>query len=244
MNSELLGPIIADDEIQSDLRKRKPAVIYQTVKAKSIEILKDKVALEERDGWKIDKKNKKSYRMTKPKPGDELLEDEIWCIAAKMGFTEMSQGRQFKIFDEGSGEKRQIDVFAKDDEIALVIECTQCPVPKTKNMSALIQKLRALQDGLRKSIKAYYGRKSKLKIGFAIATRNVRWRPVDREECEINGITILAEPEIEYYQNLTISLRTAARYQFLGQIFSGIKISLLLNKVTAMKGEMGGDLHP
>ena len=123
--------------------------------------------------------NKKSVRIGKLKPADELFEDQVWTIFAQMGFHELSKGRHFKIKVSDNTTPRQIDVFAKDDETALVVECTQMETPGTKSMDAVINKIVALKNQITKSINKHYVPGKKLKVGFAIATKNINWRPVD-----------------------------------------------------------------
>jgi DNA sulfur modification protein DndB len=62
--------------------------------------------------------------MARPKPPDEQLEDEVWCILAQMVFSEMSKGRRFQRAVEDGLPARQVDVFAKDDETVVIVECT------------------------------------------------------------------------------------------------------------------------
>ena len=179
--------------------------------------------------------------MAKAKPADEQLEDEVWCLLAQMGFKEMSQGRQFT-FAVGPGiPRRQIDVFAKDDETAIVVECTQRETPAKQRMTPLIDKIEAIRDDLRESIRKTFGRQSRLKIRFAIATRNVGWRDVDRTKCAHAQIAVIADGELDYYRALVQHLKCAARYQFLGHMFEGQRVAGLDRKVIATRGKMGGE---
>ncbi len=241
MAKALLEPIIVGNEITSELRRRKSKDIYHTVKASNQKLLRQKVQLEEKDGWCIAKKNIKSTRMAKEKPGDEQLEDEIWCVFAQMGFKEMSQGRQFTISVGNDPQPRQIDIFAKDDETAIIVECTQRKVLGKKSMAAPIQKIRAIRGDVRKSILGHYGRQSRLKVGYVIATRNVNWSVADLAKCKNANIVVLADGEVEYYASLVQHLKRAARYQLLGHIFRGQKINGLATEVLATKGKMGNN---
>ena len=123
MADQYLGPLVSGEEITSELRSRKRKYVYKTVSGSSKKLIAEKVKLEEADGWETVRKNVKSTRMAKAKPGDEQLEDEVWCILAQMGFTEMSKGRQFTIAVEDGLPRRQIDVLAKDDETVIIVEC-------------------------------------------------------------------------------------------------------------------------
>lgn len=162
MTEEHLGPLVSGDEINSELRRRKSEDLFKTVSASNKKLIAKKVQLEEEDGWRIVRKNAKSTRMAKSKPADEQLEDEVWSILAQMGFKEMSKGRQFTIAVEEGLPPRQIDVFAKDDESIVIVECTQRDTPGKKNMANLIEKIRAIRESLLKSIRKAYGQQTKL----------------------------------------------------------------------------------
>lgn len=238
---EYLGPLVSKDEIKAELRRRKQKDVYQRVTGSTKAIIADKVKLEEADGWRIVKKNVKSTRMAKPKPADEQLEDELWCILAQMGFKEMSKGRQFTINVEDGLPPRQIDVFAKDDETVIITECTRRNVPGKKSMLPLIEKIQAMRDGLHRSIIRVYGRHPKLKVKPVIATRNIAWSNVDLRRCETAQIGVLTDGELDYYVELVKHIKQAARYQFLGHMFGGQKIDGLAKRVVATRGKMGGD---
>ena len=240
MADNQFGPIISGDAIKKELRQRSSKLEFRTVKASKMSLVLEKVAIEEKEGWKKHKRNKKSYRIAREKLSDEQLEDELWCIVAKMGFKEFSSGRNFRIETKHDPNPRQIDVFAKDDEVALVIECTQSAKPEKKKMSGLIEKISSIRGDIFKAITAYYGREAKIKPKFVIATRNIEWSSADIEKCELAGIIILTDTEIDYYNSLTAHLRTAARYQLLAHLFVGAEIPALAKQVPATRGSMGG----
>jgi hypothetical protein len=246
---DYLGELLVDkDEIAKSLTKRRKTFIEKSVsvttkkmtKAETLENLKQKAELEEADGWTILRKSKKSFRLKKEKQLDEQLEDEIWTIMALMGFDEMSDGRHFKIKVGDDINPRQIDVFVKDRESVINIECTHCEENKKRNMSELIEKISSMKGKVAESIKTHYGNNPKLKIGWVIATRNIDWGNADLEKAKREKITILREDEIEYYRKLTGHLKGAAKYQLLSQIFSNEEISGLELPVPATRGDMGG----
>jgi len=240
MPDKHFGPIVSGDATKKELRQRSSKLEFMTVKASKMSLVLQKVAIEEKEGWEKHKRNKKSFRLARKKPSDEQLEDELWCIVAKMGFKELSSGRNFRIETKHNPNPRQIDVFAKDDEVALVIECTQSAKPEKKKMSGLIEKISSMKGDLYKAITAYYGREAKIKPKFVIATRNIDWSSADIEKCELEGIAILTDTEIDYYNSLTAHLRTAARYQLLAHLFAGAEIPALAKQVPATRGSMGG----
>ncbi len=209
--------------------------------ASSKKLVDEKVKLEMADGWDIVRKNAKSTRVAKAKPADEQLEDEVWTILAQMGFKEMSQGRHFKIAVAKGQPARQIDVFAKDDETAIIVECTQRDTPGKKAMGPLIEKITAIREDLLKSIRKAYAHQTRLKVKCVIATRNISWGDADITKCENANIAVITDGELNYYAAIVQHLKHAARYQLLGHMFGGQKIEGLARKVVATRGKMGGE---
>ena len=158
---------------------------------------------------------------------------------AQMGFKEMNGGRQFTIAVEERLPPRQIDVFAKDDETVIIVECTQRDTPGKKRMAPLIEKIRAIRQNLFTSLHKTYGRQAKLKVKYVIATRNISWGEVDLAKCEEAKIAVITDGEIDYYAALVQHLKQAARYQFLAHMFAGQKIDGLAREVVATRGKMG-----
>jgi len=179
MPEDYLGPLVSGNEIKSEIRRRKKKYVQKTVTGSSRKLVAEKVRLEEAEGWQVLRKNLKSTRMSKEKPSSEQLEDDIWTILAQMGFKEMSRGRLFKIAAQKGLPPRQIDVFAKDDEAAIIVECTQRDTPGRKSMDSLINKIRASRDGLITSVHKAYSQQIKHKVKFVIATRNISWSDAD-----------------------------------------------------------------
>lgn len=239
--TKYLGPLVSGAEIKSELRRRKKKNVEKTVRGPTKKVIAERVKAEKAYGWQTLRKNLKSTRMAKVKPLDEQFEDEVWCILAQMGFDEMSKGRQFTINVEDGLPSRQIDVFAKDNETAIVVECTRRVDPGKKSMAQLIEKIQAIREGLHKSILKVYGRDPKLKVKPVIATRNISWSEVDLKRCAKAQIGVLADGELDYYVKLVQHLKYAARYQFLGHMLGGQKIDGLSRQVIATRGRMGGD---
>ena len=232
---------MSSEDIAADLRRRKSKDIFKTVSASNKKLIAKKVKLEEEDGWRVIRRNAKSTRMAKSKPADEQLEDEVWSILAQMGFKEMSKGRQFTIAVGGGLPRRQIDVFAKDDESVIIVECTQRDNPGRKSMVPLIDKIKAIRGSLQTSIRKAYSQRTKLKVKYVIATRNISWSDADLAKCKESKIAVITDGELNYYTNLVKHLKHAARYQLLGHMFSGQKVDGLAQEFVATRGKMGGE---
>ena len=136
---------------------------------------------------------------------------------------------------------RQIDVFAKDDETVIIVECTWSDKPGKKSMTQLIEEIRAIRENLLKSISKAYGSKAKLKVKYVIVTRNISWSDVDLAKCEKAQIAVITDGELDYYVAIVQHLKHAVRYQFLAHMFSGQKIDGLAKKVVATRGKMSGE---
>ena len=110
--SNLLDPLLFDDaSIKATLRDRRSDYIYQSVHPA------DQQKYEE-DGWELERLGKTSARMRRRKTGDRKLEDRVWVLLARMGYPVLG-GDRFHIFytrESGTQGKKQVDVFAKDDE--------------------------------------------------------------------------------------------------------------------------------
>ena len=241
MTDQILGPIVSGNEIAPELRRRKIKDIYRTATGSTKKLVAEKVRLEEIDGWRMVRENAKSTRIAKAKSADEQLEDEVWTILAQMGFKELSKGRQFAItFDDDLGPE-QVNIFAKDDETAIIIHCAYRNSPGRKNMADLVDKIRAIRERVFKTVRKCYEQQGKLKVRHVIATRNIAWSDADLSKCMDARIAVIADGEIDYYDSLVRHLKQAARYQFLAHMFHGQKIDGLNKQVVATRGKMGGE---
>jgi DNA sulfur modification protein DndB len=237
------GIISAADEGKKIFAKKSKSVDEKTVSASKKEALALKVEAEITDGWfvkPVKKKSKRSVRMTKPKPADRQLEDDVWSILYKMGFKELNEGRRCMIQLGEQSPPRQIDVFAKDDETVFVVECTHAQEAGPKSVKSLVDKINGMREDVIKVIHSHYGRTPRLKVKWAIATRNVEWRVADRKRAEESKIGVITEADIAYFDKLTDLLKEGARYQFLARYLKGEKVEGLKIEVPATRGTMGG----
>lgn len=239
--AELLTNLIGNgDALKSIFRSRSKPYYVKTVSGKTALLAQQKAELEVKEGWEIiPSQLKKSVRLRMLKPFDIRLEDEIWSMLVKMGFEEFSKDRNFKIFVDDKTPPRQIDVFTKDSETALLVECTSSEEKKEKSVNDLIEKILSISSPVFQSINKHYGPDVKLKLRWVIATRNVQWRPVDLAKAEANKIMVLRDEEIDYFKKLADLFKTAAKYQLLAHIFSDEKIHEIDIRVPATKGRMG-----
>ncbi|MCU0344649.1 MAG: DGQHR domain-containing protein [Ignavibacterium sp.] len=196
------------------------------------------------DGWIIEKTLKTKTRLKKQKPFDERLENKLWMLFYRMGYNELNQGRNFQIKVSRNGSetlKKQIDVYAKDEETVIVAECKASNKLGKRSLQKDIEEFANLKGPLTLSIKNYYGNKFKPKIIWLFVTENVIWSKQDKERALGQNIKIITERELRYYQQIADHLGQAARYQFLAEFLKDQQVPGLQNKIVpAIRGKLGG----
>jgi DNA sulfur modification protein DndB len=234
---ELIGKLVGQKDILKLLKQRKSDEITVNVDPSEV----DRYISE---GWKLSKEFKNSIRMSKPKNSDLALEDEVWSLFALMGYKFLNRDRNFNLpYDKNNPtQTKQIDVFAKDDETILIVECKSSETNKRGDFKKELESYIGIIEGLRKSIQALFP-KTKYKFKFILATKNLSISEDDSKRLEkLKGVH-LNEENIDYFFQLYSQLGAASRYQFLGNIFEGQEIPEMENKIPAVRGKMGGHTY-
>lgn len=237
--SDVLNGLVSGEALKSASVLRAKQADEKTVSAGSPDSLALKVQAEETDGWKVIKKNKRSVRVSRDKPMDRQLEDDVWTLLYRMGFQELNSDRNFSIALSEKAPARQIDIFARDEDTVFVVECTHSRDNGPKSIKSLIDKIGAMREDIIKAVHTHYGREPKLKVKFVIATRNMDWRAADEIRARDAKIGIITEADLHYFNKLTDILKTAARFQFLGRYLRGEGVDGLRSKVPATRGRVG-----
>ena len=198
----------------------------------------------EGEGWIHVADLKTGAKMRKAKTHDELLENRVWCILYHLGYPVLNPGRCFEIEITKSASQlvtKQIDVFAKDEETVVFIECKSCEETQDRDLRKDISEFVSLQKPIANAIRQHFGRDFKPKILWAFVTWNVLWRKGDVALAQENGIAIIRDRELRYLEEISRSLRGAGRYQFHAEFFKGQKIPELDGKqVPAIVTKLGG----
>ncbi len=193
------------------------------------------------EGWEFDRELKKQTKIKKLKPYSEIFENEIWSLFYNMGFKKLNTDSNFTIsYGKGPHGKeltKQIDVFACDDETALVIECKATEkLDKKHDFKKDIESIHGYMNGVRKSI---LSEMKGVKVKFIFATRNYLLNEQDKKRLEEFDIFYLDDDKYDYYVELSNHLGNAARYQLLGQLFENTKIKNLDIVVPAISAKLG-----
>ncbi|WP_113486450.1 DGQHR domain-containing protein [Rhizobium cremeum] len=237
--TNFLSPLINDEKLLAlEYRRRKNGNDVKSVHPAD-------VSAEEAKGWVVQRPGKRATRLKRPKKHENLLEDRVWCLLYSMGYRTLNEARfriAFTRFDTSTGRK-EIDVYAEDQETVLVIECKSRKERGRRSLLKDIQETISLQQYFRDSINRRLAGAAKPKIIWLYATNNILWSASDIERAETHGIQIITENEIQYFETFLKHMGPAGKYQILGDFLRGQKIPGLTNvKVPAIRGKIGGEV--
>jgi len=164
---------------------------------KSISPAEEEIHIQQ--GWTIHRRLKATIKLQKERPLDERLENKWWVLLYKMGYQEMNAGRQFRILMKRRNEvagKKQIDVYARDEETVIVAECKACEKLRSRSLQKDIEEFGALKGDISNAIKKFYGRDFKPKILWFFVTENVIWSDEDIARAKAQNIKRVTENEL------------------------------------------------
>jgi DGQHR domain-containing protein len=247
MNSDT----IKGEDISGVLNKRSKTFVEKTINHTDKDTLEDMLEVEKKDGWRIFKSKrkasskpkrrakKKSYKLRKSKEKSELLVNEVWCMLAKMGFHELSKDDEFAITDTKKLVEHKIDIYARDENCVLLLQCEQLDVPGvTKKIDERIDEIKLIRSSIEQNIRKEF---DGIKVKWLIATRRISWSVSSKNKAKEENISILSDKDIDYYIKNTQLLKTAARFQLLAYLLKDIGVKGLgAKKVLATEGIMGG----
>lgn len=223
---DLLHPLLFEKNTkQAEYKKRNNSHNFKIVHIADAEE-------EAADGWELVKSGKKSAKLKRAKPLNQKLEDRLWCLFYKMGYQNLSGSKYTIHFERTNGSKgrKQIDVFAGDEETAFVVECKAKKERGRRSLQGDIQDTAWLKNYTQKAIYKIYGDKAKPKVVWIYATSNIIWTEKDAELANENAISIITENEVQYFEAFLKHMGPAGRYQILGEFLKGQRVSGLSQK--------------
>lgn len=209
--------------------------------AKSVHpLLVDEAIME---GWIVWKKNKRTVALRRPKPHGMLLEDRVWYLLYRMGFTYLSkQGGAFLGVDpkQPTGPMNQIDILGIDDETALAIECKSSDTFKKRpEFQEELGKHALIRERFGNATRQQYPTPIRRQLALAMFTSNIDLSENDKKRAEEANIVLFNERDLKYYETLVSHLGPAARYQFLADLLPGKVIPGLSIKIPAIRSKIG-----
>lgn len=238
-DNEALSPLlISPENLAADYRLRKDENEYLSISPSQEDLHLAK-------GWSIHRSGVSRVRLTRPKTHNTKLEDRVWTLLYRMGYPTLS-AKDFQVHfkrQDGSQGKKQIDVFAKDDETCLVIECKSSEVRRRRPLQKDLAETDQLKKGISDAIRQHFGKDYKPKIVWMYVTTNIIWSEQDLERAESSNIRIVTENELQYFEAFISHIGKAGRYQFLAEFLEGQQIPGLNGvKVPAVKGAFGKNI--
>ncbi len=240
--SNLQGKLITDLPSLGKLYKAKKSDYYQ--KNVDHSLVEGMLA----DGWEeFGTPLKTKTKLRKLKEHSTKFENDLWCQCYELGYRCLNYDENFILpFGQNSGDKKQIDVIAADDDTILLIEC-KSKEKRTTKIESYKTELEGLGEriyGFGKSLKQIFKKKS-VKIKYIFATRKIRLhddgadikRLIDNKSFYYNDNTY------DYVNELIKSYKNAARYQYLGLLFKDQLISRDKIEVPAIEGKMGKETY-
>jgi len=112
-----------------------------------------------------------------------------------MGYPELN-GARFKVKytrQDGSSSEKQIDVFAKDDETVIVVECKSRETRGRRTLQKDLHETESLQKPIATAIRQHYGSQFKPKILWAYVTNNIIWSEPDLERAGSINVRVITE---------------------------------------------------
>ena len=236
---KLIGKLITDTDITRQLRLKKLDSYFESLNNGSA-VLKEKLA----EGWELKAEMKTKSRIFKKKPADIAFEDKVWSLFAMLGFKLLNRDRHFHVpYDKkDTSLTHQVDVFAKDDETVLIIECRSTGKDKIGDFKQELEAMKSKKAGIINTISALFPA-TKPKFKYILATSKLGISDNDQLRLDsVDGIHF-SEEIIDYYYLLHSQIGIAARYQLLGSLFAGQEIPDLDNRIPAIEGKMGGHTY-
>jgi DGQHR domain-containing protein len=196
----------------------------------------------EADGWEVSTTLKRGIRVKKQKPEAEQLENDFWIVLYHFGYKRLNLGRKFQIDiikSSGQIERKQIDMFALDDETVVVAECKSSPARKRRSLYNELGEFEASKGPIAKALRAQFGEPFNRKIIWAFVTRNIEWSQSDVARASEFQIRVITEREMRYFSEIAVRLGPAGRFQFHAEFLAK---STAIAKITvpAIKSKLGG----
>ncbi len=224
--------LLPHNELRTHARERRLPYVLRSCRKNELHKL-------ETEGWSVHRYNKTSVRVAKPKAHGEELEDRVWMLFYQMGFDWLS-GSGGVILRSGTNTN-QIDVVAVDSEVSIAVECKSMVEPgKRPQFQGELGKFTLLRETFTRQSRELDGATEGRQVAFVMFLRNAVLSDRDRERAKSANVTVFDSADLEYYEQLTNHIGSAARFQFLADVMAERRIPGLSLTLPAIKSRMGG----
>lgn len=240
MTGYVEGDLLSGDDLRRAATIRKRRVYRVSVPHSEVE------ACEAR-GFSRVATVKTRVRLERPKEDWKLLEDDIWLLLYRLGFSQLnSEGRFFILIkrrlrpDEET--RFEVDVIGLADENVFLIECATSERPRRKSLANEINRIASYKSRLDSAVKKHFDNRN-IRVSHILATRGIEWRQSHLAEAHENHIYTWGDAEFEYLDKLADLyplIGDAVRYQLYAVMFADRKIKALEGqRVASIRGKVG-----
>ena len=226
--------LVSGDDLEEAFKNRGKKILKEKITA-------DLVDKYEKEGYQIIRQSKNGVWVQKKKSYSQLFEDKVWQCFEKLGFSYMNANDEFGIpyTDDVDIHPKQIDVFAYDGKVALIIECKSADCSdedevRQKSFKNDLEQIKSKMTYQTEAVRKYFNNPH-IQVGFAIFSRKYTIGEADFRIATDMGIALIDDCNIKYYNDLYKTLGTYARYQVLCDVFRGSKIPSLEVSVNAIR---------
>jgi DNA sulfur modification protein DndB len=195
------------------------------------------------DGWDVQRKNKTTTRLFRPKSREILLEDRVWSLLYSMGFTNLSgEGAAFFRPDpkKDSGDDNQLGVVGLDPDIAIAVKCRSAPTPRRDpSFDEFLAEHSLIKERFANAANTQFPLDHKRVPVLAIFTWDLIIPEDIAERAPEQKVALLNENDLDYYEQLVAHLGPAAKYQFFADMLPGKRIHGLSLAIPALETKMG-----
>lgn len=195
------------------------------------------------EGWRVEKRNRKSVRLIRKKIHSKLWEDRVWSLLYRMNFDYMSSEGGARLLvtpKDPNGPRSQLDVVAIDNEVALAIECKSAEkYGKRPQFAEELGKHSLTRERFANTVSSQFP-SQKRQIVLAMFLSNISLSENDRTRAREANVILFDDKDLAYYELLTDHIGPSAKYQLLADMLPGKTIPGLSIRVPAVKTKMGG----
>jgi len=195
-------------------------------------------------GWTVDRHYQKTTRIKKDKPHYERLEDRVWGLLYKMGFTHLcSVGGAVLAIDPEADDspKTRIDVVGLDGEIALAVECKSSErISKRPQFQEELGKFALIRKKFAAAVNSQFGQDVKRQVVLAMFLSGIVLSENDKKRATADNILLFDDRDLDYYERLVKHTGVAAKYQLFCEMLPNKPIPGLEIRLPAIRTKIGG----
>jgi DGQHR domain-containing protein len=197
-------------------------------------------------GWIVDRHHQGTTRLKKGKPHYIRLEDRVWVLLYRMGFTHLaSAGGAVLVLDPKSNDspRTKIDVVGLDHEIALAVECKSSEhLSKRPQFQEELGKFALIRQGFATAVNSQFKKDVKRQVVLAMFLSNILLSANDKKRAKDHKILLFDDQDLDYFERLVKHTGIAAKYQLFCEMLPNKPIQGLEIKLPAVRTKIGGSL--